>query len=245
MSQPRELAARALARPRNGPGPLGEYFAGYGVMGLPFSSGHILGLRNFARSSIGPGYRSVWHRDPSGAWRFYSDVEPMQSCPRFFGCELEDAAVTPIDVQWTGPRSLRITMEHPALEWDVELTSSIPTRIMNAAGRLMPGPAWHNPRILAAMAKVAGPLMRVGTIGLAGDAPNGQRFFANPRQTWMVSNSHARLDGQDLGPPGPVHPQARLGDFWIPQRGVFAIGEAMFETLDPARHRGRPTRETP
>jgi len=43
-----------------------ERFFGYGVMGLPFRSGHVLGLRRFPASSIGPGYRSVWHRDPQG-----------------------------------------------------------------------------------------------------------------------------------------------------------------------------------
>jgi hypothetical protein len=47
-----------------------ERFFGYGVMGLPFRSGHVLGLRRFPASSIGPGYRSVWHRDPNGGWTF-------------------------------------------------------------------------------------------------------------------------------------------------------------------------------
>lgn len=37
-----------------------ERFAGYGVMGLPFASGHVLAMRRFPSSSIGPAYTSVW-----------------------------------------------------------------------------------------------------------------------------------------------------------------------------------------
>ena len=32
-----------------------ERFAGYGIMGLPFASGHVLVLRGFPVSLIGPG----------------------------------------------------------------------------------------------------------------------------------------------------------------------------------------------
>jgi hypothetical protein len=31
--------------------------------------------------------------------------------------------------------------------------------------------------------------------------------------------------------------QARLGDFWLPQRGLFIIGHVFMEQFDPARHR--------
>jgi hypothetical protein len=50
-----------------------ERFFGYGVIGLTFLSGHVLALRRFPASSIGPGYRSVWHRDPRGRWTFHQD----------------------------------------------------------------------------------------------------------------------------------------------------------------------------
>jgi hypothetical protein len=36
-----------------------ERFFGFVVIGLPFDSGHILALRRFPASSIGPGYTSV------------------------------------------------------------------------------------------------------------------------------------------------------------------------------------------
>ena len=41
-----------------------ERFTGYGVMGMPFASGHYLALRDMVASSVGPAYRAIWHRDP-------------------------------------------------------------------------------------------------------------------------------------------------------------------------------------
>jgi hypothetical protein len=37
----------------------GDRFAGYAVIGLPFLSGHVLALRRFPASSLGPGYTSI------------------------------------------------------------------------------------------------------------------------------------------------------------------------------------------
>lgn len=66
-----------------------ERFRGYGVMGLPFESGHVLGLRRFPVSSIGPGYTSIWHRSPDGRWSFWSTTAPEVSCARYTG-EISD-----------------------------------------------------------------------------------------------------------------------------------------------------------
>src|SRR5436190_20818243 len=78
-------AAAAIERGAGLPPGRGERFAGYGVMGLPFRSGHILALRRFPASSIGPGYRSVWHRGPNARWTFFQDIAPVQACSRYFG----------------------------------------------------------------------------------------------------------------------------------------------------------------
>ena len=43
-----------------------ERVSGYGVMGLPFASGHILGLRRWTASSVGDRFTSIWHRDSTG-----------------------------------------------------------------------------------------------------------------------------------------------------------------------------------
>ncbi len=62
MSDPRGLVER-IERGIELPEGVDERFSGYGVMGLPFASGHILALRRFPASSVGPAYTSVWHRD--------------------------------------------------------------------------------------------------------------------------------------------------------------------------------------
>jgi hypothetical protein len=31
-----------------------------------------------------------------------------------------------------------------------------------------------------------------------------------------------------MAAPGPIGQQAQLGGFWVPQRGIFAIGRAFF-----------------
>ena len=218
----------------------GERFAGYGIMGLPFRSGDVIAMRRFPASSLGPGYTSVWHRDAGGRWTFYSDQDLMQSCNRYFGSAVAEAKVTPIEVQWPEPE--RIVVQVPGvLTCDARLEATPATRAMNAMGRAMPDALWRRHVVLAAMAASAGAVLRAGRLSMQGAAPNGQRFIANPRLIWLIPESTAILHGQPLGPVGPLAAQARLGDFWIPQRGLFAVGSAFFEPLDPQRHRAIPT----
>ncbi|MEU4316332.1 hypothetical protein [Nocardia sp. NPDC024068] len=212
-----------------------ERFAGYGVMGLPFTSGHYLAFRHFAASSVGPGYESVWHRDPAGEWVIYSSVSPAMSCARYYGSALADARVTNIAVTWLGPYSL--TVEIPdVLDWSIELGRSAATAAMTGLGGVMPAALWRSPAVLSMMSRVAGPALGVGRVRLSGAAPNGQWFRTNPKMLWTVEDSAARLDGVDIGPPGPLAEQTKLGDFWLPQRGMFAVGQAYFEQYDAARH---------
>lgn len=213
-----------------------ERFNGYGVMGLPFKSAHILAMRRFPVSSVGPGYTSVWHRNPDDDWVFYANVSPRRACPRFFGAIATDAVETEIKLVWTAPFRLHIAMPAIPFDWEVEVGVTAATRLMNAMGRLLPSVAWRSPAVLATMGMVAGPLLGVGRIGLHGRVPNGQHFIATPRVLWAILESHARLAGEDFGPSGPLLPQAHLGDFWIPQRGILAIGQAYFDSFDPTLH---------
>ena len=70
-SDPRTRIARLESTLSLPPGTQ-ERFSGYGLMGLPLRSGHVLAMRRFGASSVGPGYASVWHRSPDGAWSFSS-----------------------------------------------------------------------------------------------------------------------------------------------------------------------------
>jgi hypothetical protein len=220
-----------------------ERFGGYGVMGLPFASGHVLGLRRFTASSVGAGYSSVWHRDPGGNWTFYADVPALHGCARYFGNDVSRAVEGPIELSWPEPRHLSVRMPAAGFEWDAWMSATPATRAMNMMSRLMPDAFWHNRRVLSMMAAIAGPMLGAGRLGMYGRAPNGQQFIANPMVIWTIERSEARLDGQSFGEPGLLDEQARVGDFWIPQRGVFVIGRAFFDAFDPDRHLAVASRE--
>lgn len=229
MTTVAQVAADVEAR-ADLPGGAEERFAGYGIMGLPFSSGHVLAMRRFSATSIGPAYTSVWYRHPSGAWTFWLDEPPEVGCPRYFGSALADARRTEVVLEWTGPAALHLAVPEAGLEWVTTLRPSAVTTVLNGVGSLLPERWWRDDRLLSVLGPVAGAALRAGHVGLAGATPNGQHFKANPMKVWLVAGATASLAGQDLGPPGPLAHQARLGDFWIPQRGVFAVGRAFFAT---------------
>jgi len=214
-----------------------ERVAGFGVMGLPFRSGHYLAFRHFPAASFSPAYRSVWHRDPAGTWTFYATTPAEQSCSRYFSSATTvPAAECDIAMTWTGPWSLAITIPG-LLEWTVDMTDTAATRTMSRLGRSLPERAWSSRAVLAAMGRIAGPLLGAGQIRLAGKAPNGQDFRVAPRQMWAVSRSTAVLAGVDLGDVASLAEQSRLAEFRLPQRGLCVVGSARFEVFDPTRHR--------
>ena len=103
--------------------PLGteDRFAGYSVVGLPFRSGHVLALRRFPASSVGPAYTSVWHRNPAGRWTFYSTVPAHQGCSRYYSKAVDDEVVAPIQIDWPGPARFRVEVKG-AITWEVMLS---------------------------------------------------------------------------------------------------------------------------
>jgi hypothetical protein len=159
------------------------------------------------------------------------------ACSRYFGSAVDEAVEREIDITWTSPRDLTISIEEdPGLDWRLSLSKTPATRLLNAVGGVLPDALWRKEAVLKPMGKAAGLLLRAGRLGLTGQAPNRQTFIANPMLVWAIRPSTARMGDRDLGRVGPLPEQTRLGDFWIPQRGIFAIGRAFFEPLDPARH---------
>jgi hypothetical protein len=231
MNDPRRLVSEIEACPRLPEGSA-ERFAGYGVMGLTFGSGHILALRRFPASSVGPGYRSVWHRDPDGRWTFFQDVAPAQGCSRYFGSAVANVSVATIDIDWVGPMQFSVTVTDATrrLDWSVTVTTSPVTRAISQIGSVVPETVWRQRWFVAGMGGLAGPILGAGRISLVGRTPNGQRFVANPLLVWLIAESRATLHGIDLGEIGPAPVPGRMAGFRIPQRGVFAIGQAFFRS---------------
>jgi hypothetical protein len=219
---PREYALESERHPQLPPGSE-ERVAGYGVMGQTFASGHVLGLRRWTASSVGEQFASIWHREPDGTWHFYESAQPQFACSRWFGHGVQESVVVPIDLTWDGPMQLHVTAEG-RVDWHLTLAASSMTRVINAMGAGMPMAAWRSNSMLKAMGAMASATLGVGKVSMTGLTTNGLPFDANPLRIWRVVDSAATINGADAGPPAPLSEQARLGDFWIPQQGIFAMG---------------------
>jgi hypothetical protein len=189
----------------------------------------VLGLRRWTASSVGEQFTSVWHREPDGRWHFYESAQPEFACSRWFGHGVEESVVIPIDVTWDGPTQLHVTADG-RVDWSVTLASSPMTRAMTAMGAAMPLAAWRSTPMLKAMGAVASATLGVGKVSMTGMTANGLPFDANPLRIWRVVDTAASINGADVGPPAPLAEQARLGDFWIPQQGIFAMGRVFVGT---------------
>jgi hypothetical protein len=206
----------------------GDRFTGYAILGVPFRSGDVLALRRFPVTSNGPGYTSIWHRNPGGEWTFYSDAGGDHGCARYFGPAVRDVVGTPIRIEWTGPRNVTIAADGGRLlSWRIALARTLSTNALNALTAVLPRRWLADARALQTLGRAAGLALGAGRLSLAGETPAGHRFLATPDVVWTVSASRAAIEGHDLGPTGPIDPQPALGDFHIPRRGIFAVGSAV------------------
>jgi hypothetical protein len=213
----------------------GDVFSGWGVIGLPFQSGHVLALRRCFFSSLGQAYTSIWHRDPVDHWTFYSTVAPDRSCARYFGARVDRNVVTPIDLEWTTPWTLQARVG-AELTWQVTLRSSAMARLLSTLTHLIPAHAWRRPAVLRSVGLAADAAFGTGRMNLTGRTPNGHRFVVNPRQLWLIDTSTAHVSGCNLGPPGALARQASLEDMTLPQRGLFVV--ASVRLARPGRGEG-------
>jgi hypothetical protein len=234
MKAPAQFAQSVEDRPVLPPGDC-ERVSGYGVMGLPFSSGHILGLRRWTASSVGDRFTSIWHRNPAGRWTFYESITCEVACTRYFGADVERVREGPIDLEWEAPNRLRVRTGDGAVDWEITIGATGATRMVSTMGSIVPLMAWRSRAALRAMGAVAGRLLDVGKVQLTGTTSNGQHFDANPLRIWYVTESHAVVEGEDLGPIGSLAEQAHMADFYFPQRGIFALGRVFISPLKPSR----------
>ncbi len=230
MKSPRDWASSVEEHPRLHAG-TDERVSGYGVMAVPFASGHVLGLRRWTANSVSDPFTSIWHRDPTGTWHFYETSQPTFACSRWFGDGTSGSTRSAIELSWSSPTELHVVA--PGLvDWRVRMESSPMTRAMNAMSSVMPMAAWNSEPVLKMMGAMASRSLGSGRLGLTGVTSNGQRFKANPYRIWRVVESSAEIRGESAGVPAPLDDQARLGDFWLPQQGIFAMGRVSMASSD-------------
>jgi hypothetical protein len=208
---------------------------GYGVIGLPFRSGHVLALL-LRSSKLNPTYTSIWHRDPVNRWTFYSTAAPDCSCARYFGAQVHRNVVTPINLEWMTPWTLRVRIG-VELTWQVTLRSSTMTRLFNTIVPLIPKRVWRMRAMHRAVGLGVDVVYGTGRMNLTGRTPNGNRFVMHPRQLWLIDESTARVSGHDVGPPGPLDEQTALEDMRLPQRGLLAVTSVRLERRPDRRVR--------
>jgi hypothetical protein len=232
MSSPATLTTAIERDMGEAPWPGDEYVRGWGVFGLPFDSGHVLVLRVFPQSSFGP-YRTLWHRDPGGSWSIYADAKHVEhACPRYYGPACEYVAAARIDLEWTGPRTLHVTMVEPALDWTVTAARSPLMGLLNPLSAAPPLSSWR-PRALVRARERLTQGLGMGRLQMYGVMPSGHSGLLMPQRMYLVNQSSAVLDGVDLGRPTRLRENPTIGSVPLPARGVLAIGQAMWQISDP------------
>ena len=218
---------------RRAPWPGFEHSRGYAVMALPFSSGHLLGLRVFPETDFAP-YHSVWHRTPQGDWSIYNDGPSLQTtCPRWWGPALRHAELARIEVRWTGPADLRIEMEAPRLEWTMTVTASPLVRAVNAASAALPLWTWRPAPLRRVREWIAKRFFGLGELRFSFVTPQKQHAVVMPEQIFFIASSQASLEGRDLGHPVRLARNPTIGDVPLPTRGTLVIGQAFGRIKDP------------
>lgn len=233
-----DLASRLADIPAvrgQAPWPGHEYVRGWGVFGLPFDSGHVLALRVFPESDFGP-YRTVWHHDPAHNWSIYVDGPRLDTaCPRYYSSACATTEFAAISLTWTGPTTLRVQVDKPSLDWTLTASQTPAMRVLNALSARMPLWTWRPHALIRFREKLAHRL-GMGDLQMTGVMPSGHFGMLMPKRMYLVEESAAILDGVDLGRPTHQERNPTIGGVSLPARGVLAIGQAMWQILDPAEY---------
>jgi hypothetical protein len=199
-------------------------------MGLPFDSGHVLALRVFPENDFGP-YKSLWHRDPEGNWSIHVDGPRLDTaCPRYYGAACKQTGFSRLNLTWTDPAILRVTMDEPVLEWTLTASTATYLDLLNAVSAAMPMATWR-PRALLRAREGMARMLGVGAIELSGVMPSGHTGTLMPKQMYFIEESRAVLGGVDLGHPTHLAQCPTIGGVPLPARGMLAIGAAVGTSL--------------
>lgn len=231
MNLARELAA---IEPKISTAPWAdyEYARGYAVMALPFSSGHLLGLRVFPENDFAP-YKSVWHRTPEGEWSIYNDGPSLATtCPRWWGPVLKHAALVPLSVTWTGPNELRVEMEAKQLVWTMSMSARPIHRVLNAVSASLPLWTWKPAPLVRVREWMAKHVYDMGDLRFTFEAPTGRYAIVMAEKLFIIDSSSASWEGRDLGEPVQLDANPTIGDIPLPTRPSFVVGQGFGRITD-------------
>jgi hypothetical protein len=208
--------------------PGSHHFRGWIVTGSTFASGHVLAVRRFPASSLGPAFTAVSHRDPAGHWTFYSDVEPARSCSRFFDAAGSASLEDEIAVTWLGGHTVSISVLRARISWALHFSASPGAQALGVLARALPSSLRRRRRVRTALARLLAAMLGPGELDLDGCTPSGHRFSMDLERFWLLDASVARINGRHLGPVVLARVQPRLGELRLPGSGVMLAGTAHF-----------------
>lgn len=233
----RRKANAIEAGSRTSPWPDHEHARGYGALELPFSSGHILGLRVWPQSDFTP-WVSVWHRTPEGEWSIFNDGPSLETtCPRYWHPILQRSALADIDVTWIGANELRVEMDEPRLEWTMSMRAPLSLRALNAVNASLPLWSWRPGPLLELREWISKRLLGLGDVRLSFTSASGHEAVIMPQEIYYVDTSEAVLDGHDIGQPVRLETNPTIGDVPTPARPVFVFGQAHMQITDIEEYR--------
>ncbi|MFL6081139.1 MAG: hypothetical protein ACJ714_14515 [Ornithinibacter sp.] len=224
------LASR-LGRRGNSPAGSGwpdhEYVRGWGLLAQAFESGDVLALRVFPEGTFG-GFCAVWHRDPAGRWSIHVDSANTETaCLRYFGAAAHHTGPTGIRVDWTGPASVRVTMDRPSLDWTFTASTTPVLDVVNAVNSALPQASWRHHSLVRAR-ELAAWALGLGRFRMTMTAPSGHYGTLMPAAMYFVDSARAVLEGRDLGRPVRSPDLPRIGAVELPARAVLATGQVVW-----------------
>ena len=209
-----------------------EHVRGYAGLELPFSSGHLLGLRVWPQTDFAP-WVSVWHRTPEGEWSMFNDGLSLETtCPHYWKPVLRRAELASIDVTWTGPNELRVEMEEPRLAWTMSMRASPLLRGLKAVSTALPFWSWRLGPLLRVREWIAKRLLGMGDVRLSFTSPTGHEAAIMPEEIFFVDAAEAVLDGRALAEPARLETNPTIGDVPTPARPIFTLGQAPMRITD-------------
>lgn len=214
-----------------------EHAYGYGMMVMPFSSGHLLGFRVFPQNDFAP-YKSLWHCDPDGRWSIFNDGPSLKTtCPRWWGPALKHKSVDPFSLQWTGEKQILIEMASTQIRWQMELSTTPLLNVLNTINAAMPRWKWMYPFMKKMHQEVAKKRLGMGSINFSFQTPSGMSACILPEEIYGAKDAKATYKGNDLGEPTNLGENPTIGKVALPKRPAFMIGHAYARIKDINEYR--------